>query len=67
MEGVRSAISSRSLLSTKIKFQFARVREIGAEEKVAEEFELSIARPMGINIEGEFSVDLFLANNFLLS
>eukprot|EP00560_Eucampia_antarctica_P005724 CAMPEP_0197837556 /NCGR_PEP_ID=MMETSP1437-20131217/32506_1 /TAXON_ID=49252 ORGANISM="Eucampia antarctica, Strain CCMP1452" /NCGR_SAMPLE_ID=MMETSP1437 /ASSEMBLY_ACC=CAM_ASM_001096 /LENGTH=1093 /DNA_ID=CAMNT_0043444695 /DNA_START=154 /DNA_END=3435 /DNA_ORIENTATION=- len=51
MEGVRSAVSSRRIMASKIKFELQRSGSNSATSKVTEEFELQIARPMGINVE----------------
>ncbi len=52
MEGVRSAISSRQVLSKTMEIQFKRASEVVGESELVQEFELSISRPMGIHIEG---------------
>jgi hypothetical protein len=52
MEGVRSAISSRRVLSKTIETQFKRASEVVGESELVQEFEMSLSRPMGIHIEG---------------
>jgi len=52
LDGVRSAISSRKLMSSTMKFQFQRSDEtLIGESELVQEFELSLSRPMGIHIE----------------
>mmetsp|Transcript_4943 Transcript_4943/g.6972 ORF Transcript_4943/g.6972 Transcript_4943/m.6972 type:complete len:1087 (-) Transcript_4943:79-3339(-) len=48
IEGVRSAISSRKLVSPTMAIQFQR---INAVEGVGEQFELTLTRPIGLEIE----------------
>lgn len=53
LDGVRSAISSRKVMSSSMDFEFRRRvtgEDIGIE--AVESFELSLSRPIGINIEG---------------
>lgn len=52
MEGVRSAISSRKVLSNTIQIQLKRAGEVDNEAELVQEFEMSLSRPMGIHIEG---------------
>lgn len=61
VEGVRSAVSSRKVMSKTIKFNFQRVNEVAGEceSELVQEFELSLSRPMGIHIEGTFEISLF--------
>lgn len=56
VEGVRSAVSSRKVMSKTMKFNFQRVNEVAGEceSELVQEFELSLSRPMGIHIEGTF-------------
>jgi len=51
MEGVRSAISSRKVLSNTIQIQLKRAGEVDSEAELVQEFEMSLSRPMGIHIE----------------
>ncbi len=51
LDGVRSAISSRKLLSPSIQVRFERPVEKSIEDIMVEEFELTL-RPTGITIEG---------------
>ena len=53
LDGVRSAISSRRVMSSSMDFEFRRRvtgDEVGIE--AVKSFELSLSRPIGINIEG---------------
>lgn len=55
LDGVRSAISSRKVLSSTMEFEF---RRLGAQEgnmsrDGIKSFELNLSRPIGINVEGE--------------
>ena len=54
LDGIRSAISSRKVLSPTMKFQMKRTcdENIVSEAELVQEFELSLSRPMGIHIEG---------------
>lgn len=52
MEGVRSAITSRKVISSSMKFEFQRSNLKIDESEVVQEFELTLSRPMGIHIEG---------------
>ena len=56
LDGIRSAISSRKLMSSTMKFQFQRSCDdnLISETELVQEFELSLSRPMGIHIEGMF-------------
>jgi len=52
LDGVRSAISSRKVMSSTMKFQLQRSSDtLLSETELVQEFELSLSRPMGINIE----------------
>lgn len=53
LDGVRSAISSRKVVSSSMQFQFRRFGALLSEAEMVQEFELSLTRPMGIHIEGE--------------
>jgi hypothetical protein len=54
LDGVRSAISSRKVILPTMDFEF---RRLASEESVdvdaVQSFELSLSRPIGINVEGE--------------
>lgn len=54
LDGVRSAISSRKVILPTMDFEFRRLApdEVDAVEAV-KSFELSLSRPIGINVEGE--------------
>jgi len=52
LDGVRSAISSRKVLSPSMQIRFERPADESMGSFVVEEFELSIPRPIGITIEG---------------
>lgn len=57
LDGVRSAISSRKVMSSTINFQLQRSCDnLVSEAEVVQEFELSLSRPMGIHIEGKFTI-----------
>lgn len=51
LDGVRSAISSRKVVSSGMQFQFRRVGALQSEAEIVQEFELNLTRPMGIHIE----------------
>ena len=56
LDGVRSAISSRKVISPMMDFEFKR---LGSNEEEGDDlggissFELNLSRPIGINVEGE--------------
>ena len=54
LDGIRSAISSRKVMSPTMKFQLQRIcdENLVSEAELVQEFELSLSRPMGIHIEG---------------
>jgi len=53
LDGIRSAISSRKVMTSTMKFQFQRSCDnLISETELVQEFELSLSRPMGIHIEG---------------
>lgn len=52
LEGVQSAIQSRRIISSDMKFQFRRPRAYLDATEVVEEFDLTLTRPMGIQVEG---------------
>lgn len=51
LDGVRSAISSRKVVSSTMQAQFQRAGELIGEAEMVQEFELTLTRPMGIHIE----------------
>lgn len=53
LDGVRSAISSRKVVSSTMQAQFQRAGELISEAEMVQEFELTLTRPMGIHIEGK--------------
>jgi hypothetical protein len=55
LDGVRSAISSRKVLSSTMEFEFRRLGSQVGDAAVdgVESFELNLSRPIGINVEGE--------------
>jgi hypothetical protein len=53
LDGVRSAISSRKVISPSMDFEFRRLTLEKAEAESVQSFELSLSRPIGINVEGE--------------
>ena len=55
LDGVRSAISSRKVLSSTMEFEFRRLGAEGEFETIdgVKAFELNLSRPIGINVEGE--------------
>lgn len=58
LEGVRSAITSRKVMSKTMQVQFQRINEMEGQvssspSEWVQEFEMSLARPMGIHIEGK--------------
>ncbi len=62
LDGIRSAISSRKVMSSTMKFQLQRSSDsLISEAELVQEFELSLSRPMGINIEGWY---LYSASSF---
>ena len=54
LDGVRSAISSRKVMSPSMDFEFRRLTLEKAEAESVQSFELSLSRPIGINVEGEW-------------
>jgi hypothetical protein len=56
LDGIKSAISSRKVISSTMDFEFRHVtcEEVDTTE-VVQTFELSLSRPIGINVEGENS------------
>lgn len=51
LDGVRSALSSRRIMSSKMKFQFKRAGfSIISSDEIVKEFEISLMRPLGLNI-----------------
>ena len=62
LDGVRSAVSSRKVIVPTMDFEFRRLGlEVVDGFEAVQSFELSLSRPIGINVEGELgccSVDL---------
>ena len=54
LEGVRSAISSRKLLSSSMQLKLERPADKALGD-VVEEFELSVTRPIGITIQSTYT------------
>ena len=54
LDGIKSAISSRKVISSTMDFEFRHVtcEDLDRTEAV-QTFELSLSRPIGINVEGE--------------
>jgi len=51
LDGVRSALSSRKIMSSSMKFQFKRAGfSITSTDEIVQEFEMSLMRPLGVNI-----------------
>jgi len=75
LDGVRSAISSRKVIVPTMDFEFRRLGlEVVDGFEAVQSFELSLSRPIGINVEGELGycrVDycflLHLSSHFFLS
>ena len=57
LEGVRSAISSRKVLSKTMQMKLQRANELAGEceSELVQEFEFFLTPPMGIHIEGKNS------------
>jgi hypothetical protein len=53
LDGVRSAISSRKVISPSMDFEFRRLTIDKVEAEYVQSFELSLSRPIGINVEGK--------------
>jgi len=51
LEGIRSAISSRKVISSSMQVEFQRAGTFVPDAELVQEFELSLSRPMGIHIE----------------
>lgn len=66
LDGVRSAISSRKVLSSNMEFEFRRLGANGGIESLdgVQSFELKLSRPIGINIEGKYFI-LMLLDQYL--
>lgn len=62
LDGVRSAISSRKVISSSMDFEFRHLTSMEEENGVeaVKSFELSLSRPIGINVEGEHMPRTFL-------
>ncbi len=54
LDGIRSVISSRKVMSSTMDIEFRRSGELIPDSDLVQEFELSLSRPMGIHIEGTF-------------
>lgn len=72
LDGVRSAISSRKVLSSTMEFEFRRLGAHGGDELMdgIKSFELNLPRPIGINVEGEnmnLSINLHERIKYLIS
>ncbi len=52
LDGVRSAISSRKVISPTMDFEFRRLILEKVEAESVQSFELALSRPIGINVEG---------------
>jgi len=51
LDGVRSAVSSRKIMSSTMKFQFKRDGfSITSSDEIVKDFEMSLMRPLGVNI-----------------
>ena len=57
MEGIRSAITSRRVMSKTMKIEFQRAGDVVGDAELVKEFELPLSRPMGIHIEGKLFLD----------
>ncbi len=60
LDGVKSAISSRKVISSTMDFEFrhATCDEVDTTE-IVQTFELSLSRPIGINVEGEEQCNMY--------
>lgn len=56
LDGVKSALSSRKVILPTMDFEFRRLvsDQVDAVVEAVQSFELSLSRPIGINVEGEF-------------
>ena len=63
LDGIKSAISSRKVISSTMDFEFRHVTcdEVDRTE-VVQTFELSLSRPIGINVEGEILYNTEMLN-----
>lgn len=52
LDGVRSAISSRKVISPTMDFEFRRLVLEKVEAESVQSFEIALSRPIGINVEG---------------
>ncbi len=52
LDGVRSAISSRKVISPSMDFEFRRLILEKVEAETVQSFEVALSRPIGINVEG---------------
>ena len=58
LDGVRSAISSRKVLTPTMDFEFRRLDALEGSDIAdnIKSFELNLSRPIGINIEGKQAI-----------
>jgi hypothetical protein len=56
LDGVKSAVSSRKVILPTMDFEFRRLvsDQVDGVVETVQSFELSLSRPIGINVEGEF-------------
>lgn len=56
LDGVKSAVSSRKVILPTMDFEFRRMvsDQVDGVVETVQSFELSLSRPIGINVEGEF-------------
>jgi hypothetical protein len=67
LDGVKSAVSSRKVVLPTMDFEFRRLvsDQVDGVIEVVQSFELSLSRPIGINVEGEFLLFLCLWNQLM--
>lgn len=53
LDGVRSALSSRKIMSSTMRFQFQRANTKAATSEIVQEFELVLGKPLGINVKDD--------------
>jgi hypothetical protein len=65
LDGIKSAISSRKVISPTMDFEFRQLTsdEVDSTE-VVQTFELSLSRPIGINVEGEVQCRMCMRSIF---
>jgi len=63
LDGVKSAVSSRKVILPTMDFEFRRLvsDQVDGGVEAVQSFELSLSRPIGINVEGEF-IYIFMPN-----